>query len=74
MRPGPYADSYVLSFYNRPNSLLSRPVCPESHVSSPREEVSEVLSVREPKRLWLYCPKPRHMIGQLVHHVTSGDR
>ena len=27
MRPGPYAGSYVLSFYNRPNSLLSRPVC-----------------------------------------------
>ena len=27
MRRGPYAGSYVLSFYNRPNSLLSRPVC-----------------------------------------------
>ena len=27
MRPGPYAGYYVLSFYNHPNSLLSRPVC-----------------------------------------------
>ena len=27
MRPGPHSGSYVLSFYNRPNSLLSRPFC-----------------------------------------------
>ena len=38
-------------------SKLARLYRPESHVSSPREEVSEVLSFREPKRLWLYCPK-----------------
>ena len=51
---------YVLSFYNRPNSLLSRPFClvPNPMFRSQREEVSEVLSFREPKRLWLYCPKP----------------
>ena len=30
---------------------------PKFHLSSPKEEVSEVLSFREPKRLWLYCPK-----------------
>ena len=35
---------YVLSFYNRPDSLISTPL-----VSSPRKEVSEVLSFREPK-------------------------
>ena len=35
---------YVLSFYNRPNSLFSRPFClvPNPMFRSPREEVSEV--------------------------------
>ena len=56
---------YVLSFYNRPNALLSRPFClvPNPMFSSPREEVSEVLSFQEPKRLWLLLPQTWPFIG-----------
>ena len=32
-------------------------IVPCSIFRSPREEVSKVLLFREPKRLWLYCPK-----------------
>ena len=47
MRPGPYAGSSVLSFYNRSNSLLSRPVClVPNPMFRPQEKksASEVLS------------------------------
>ena len=38
-------------------SFLCPLYCPKFHLSSPKREVCEVLSFREPKRLWLYCPK-----------------
>ena len=37
--------------------LVALCLVPNPMFRSPREEVSEVLSFREPKRLWLYCPK-----------------
>ena len=41
-----------------PISLLSGPfVSSRIPCFVPKREVSEVLSFREPKRLWLYCPK-----------------
>ena len=53
---GPYACSISFLFIIVPVPSLA---CTLYHsiFRSPREEVSEVLSFREPKQLWLYCPK-----------------